>query len=289
VKKFFSFVKIEHTLFSLPVIYAGMALAIYANKLAGTPQPRTVDLVKAGGLILLAATGARTVGFALNRIIDRHIDARNPRTQVRDLPTGRMSLKEAYGVMLGGLVSYILAASQLNTLCLVLSPIPLAVFCFYPFMKRFTHFAHVGVGASLALGPLGGYFAVRPTLVGAEPAIFLSLFTWMWVSGFDIIYSTADEDFDKKEGLFSMPSRYGATRALRVSGFIHVIAFVLLLMVYLTAFSGSVVTLTLLLIAGILLYLEQKKATDVELAFFKINAVLGFVVFIFVITGVALA
>lgn len=289
MKKFFSFVKIEHTLFSLPMIYAGMAFGLFATVAAGQPSPSVGELIRSGIFILLAATGARTVGFALNRIIDRHIDARNPRTATRDLPSGRMSLKEAYGVLVAGLVIYFASAAMLNSLCLALSPIPLAVFAIYPFMKRFTVFAHFGVGASLALGPLGGYFAVRPTLEGALPAILLSLFTWCWVSGFDIIYATADEQFDKKEGLYSMPSRFGSARALQISAIIHIISFALLVGVYATAFAGSVLALILLVVSGLLLYLEQKKSTDVELAFFKINAVLGFVVFLFVIVGVSLA
>lgn len=289
MKKFFSFVKIEHTLFSLPMIYAGMAFGVYATSRSGDAMPSVGELVRSGFFILLAATGARTVGFALNRIIDRHIDAKNPRTATRDLPSGRMSLKEAYSVLFTALAIYFASAAMLNSLCLALSPIPLAVFAIYPFMKRFTVFAHFGVGASLALGPLGGYFAVRPTLDGALPAILLSLFTWCWVSGFDIIYATADEQFDKKEGLFSMPSRFGSTRALQVSAFIHVISFLLLVGVYLAAFRGSILALILLGTSGALLYLEQKKSTDVELAFFKINAVLGFVVFLFVMIGVSLA
>jgi 4-hydroxybenzoate polyprenyltransferase len=289
MKKFFSFVKIEHTLFSLPMIYAGMAFGLFATSSAGGHSPSVMTLLQSGIFILIAATGARTVGFALNRIIDRHIDAKNPRTANRDLPSGRMSLKEAYGVLVTALIVYFASAAMLNTLCLELSPIPLAVFAIYPFMKRFTVFAHFGVGASLALGPLGGYFAVRPTLEGSLPVILLSLFTWCWVSGFDIIYATADENFDKKEGLHSMPSRFGSERALQISAVIHVISFLLLIGVYVTAFRGSVLALILLLVAGMLLYLEQKKSTDVELAFFKINAVLGFVVFLFVIIGVTMA
>jgi 4-hydroxybenzoate polyprenyltransferase len=290
MKKYFSFVKIEHTLFSLPVIYAGMALGYLAIIRNGEPIPSSLSLWKIGAWILLAATGARTVGFAMNRIVDRHIDAKNPRTAIRDLPTGKMSLRQAYGVLAAGTAFYLLAASQLNSLCLALSPIPLAVFCIYPFLKRFTIFSHFGVGLSLALGPLGGYFAIRPIIdVAILPAIFLMLFTWLWVSGFDIIYSTSDEEFDKREGLFSFPSRFGKKKALFYSGMIHVFAFILLIGLYLSAFSGSIVAASLLIAAGFLLYFEQKKADDVELAFFKINAVLGFVVFTFVFLGVELS
>ena len=290
MKKYFSFVKIEHTLFSLPVIYAGMALGYLAIIQNGEPIPTASSLWMIGIWILVAATGARTVGFAMNRIVDRHIDARNPRTAIRDLPSGKMNLNQAYGVLVAGLILYLIAAFQLNSLCLLLSPIPLIVFCIYPFLKRYTIFSHFGVGLSLALGPLGGYFAVRPRIdITILPIVFLTLFTWLWVSGFDIIYSISDEEFDKREGLFSFPSRLGKIKDLKYSGLIHAIAFALLIGLYVSAFYGSIIVAILLLVTGYLLYLEQKKADDVELAFFKINAVLGFVVFTFVIIGVELA
>ncbi|MBS1903316.1 MAG: 4-hydroxybenzoate octaprenyltransferase [Bacteroidetes bacterium] len=290
MNKYFSFVKIEHTLFSLPMIYSGMALGYFALSNAHQPVPSTFELIKLGVLVLVAATGARTTGFAMNRIVDRHIDAKNPRTATRDLPSGRMTLSQGYSVLAAGIVIYLIAASQINSLCFALSPIPLLVFGLYPFLKRFTVLAHFGVGLSLALGSLGGYFAVNPMVdMRILPAACLFLFTWCWVAGFDIIYATADEEFDKKEGLFSFPARFGKKRALRYSGFIHVLAFLLLAGVYLSAFAGSIVVAILLIAAGYLLYLEQAKAEDVELAFFKINALLGFVVFSFVLTGVELA
>jgi 4-hydroxybenzoate polyprenyltransferase len=289
MKKFFSFVKIEHTLFSLPMIFSGMALGVHANRVAGLQSLSASELTGIGLLILGAATGARTVGFAINRIVDRHIDAKNPRTAVRDLPSGRMKLSEAYGVLVAGLAMYFTCAALLNPVCLALSPIPIAIFGLYPFMKRFTSLAHFGLGASLALGPLGAYVAVRPSIEGALPAVLLSLFTWFWASGFDIIYSTSDEAFDKREGLFSLPAKFGSQRALQISSFIHFTSFLVLVAVYLAAFRGSITAGVLLFISGILLYLEQKKSADVELAFFKINAVLGFVVMLFVIVGVSLA
>ncbi len=266
-----------------------MILGYWAHILSGQPVPDTSGMIRISLLILAAATGARTVGFALNRIIDRQIDARNPRTATRDLPSGKMTLKQAYGVLLAGLVVYLIAASQINLLCLALSPIPILVFAIYPYLKRFTVFAHFGVGLSLALGPVGGYFAIHPSIDWSIiPIIWLFLFTWCWVAGFDIIYSTYDESFDKSEGLFSFPSRFGKKKALQYSGFIHIIAFLLLAGVYVSAFAGSFIVGILLLASGYLLYLEQAKAEDVELAFFKINAVLGFVVFTFVLIGVEL-
>ena len=151
MKKYFTFVKIEHTLFSLPVIYAGMALGYLAIVKNGELPPATSALWFIGCCILAAATGARTVGFAMNRIVDRHIDAKNPRTALRELPTGRMSLKQAYAVLIGGIGIYLFAAFQLNWLCLAMSPIPLFVFSIYPFLKRFTILSHFGLGLSLSL------------------------------------------------------------------------------------------------------------------------------------------
>jgi 4-hydroxybenzoate polyprenyltransferase len=285
MKKFFSFVKIEHTLFSLPMIYAGMALGLDANRADGLVLSPGMIIQKAL-LILGAATGARTVGFAVNRIVDRRIDAKNPRTAGRELPSGKMTMGQALAILAVALIVLESCAAALNPLCLALSPIPLIVFSIYPFMKRFTSLSHFGIGASLALGPLGAFFAVHPELPRALPAILLSLFTWLWTSGFDIIYSTSDEAFDKREGLFSFPARFGSRRALQWSGVIHAVSFFVLAAVYLVAFRGSLIAAALLLIAGFLLYLEQKKSSDVNLAFFKINAVLGFVVLLFVIVGV---
>ena len=274
MKKFFSFVKIEHTLFSLPLIYSGVLLA------ARDKMPP----VSVFFLVLTAATGARTVAFALNRIIDRHIDSRNPRTAGRDLPTGRMTLWEASWVMITGLALYFGSAYLLSWFCFIMAPIPLAVFIIYPTMKRYTRLAHFGVGMGLAMGPLGGWFAVSPSFDNLLAPGLLSLFTLFWVAGFDIIYATLDEEFDRKECLYSFPALFGRERALRYSGYLHLLAFVLLIALFFYSVF-SLIALPLLLLTGYLLYLEQKKADDVELAFFKINAVAGFAVFVMVIVG----
>lgn len=275
MRKFFSFVKIEHTLFSLPLIYSGVLLA-------------SKDSLPSVGLLILvltAATGARTVAFALNRIIDRRIDGMNPRTASRDLPSGRMTLTEALGVLFAGLALYFGSAYLLSGFCFYLSPIPLAVFVIYPTMKRYTPLAHFGVGLGLAIGPLGGWFAVSPSFENLFAPCLLSLFTLLWVAGFDIIYATLDEDFDRKASLYSFPARFGKERALRYSGYLHVVAFFILVGLFFYSVL-SMMALPLLLLTGFLLYLEQRKSEDVELAFFKINAVAGFSVFSMILIGV---
>lgn len=275
MRKYFSFVKIEHTLFSLPLIFAGMLLASRGE----IPGPGMLLLV------LAAATGARTVAFALNRIIDRHIDAKNPRTASRDLPTGRMTMQEAIGVMTAGLGLYFGSAYLISPFCFSMSPIPLGVFLVYPTMKRYTPLAHFGVGLGLAMGPLGGWFAISPSFDNLLTPGLLSLFTLLWVAGFDIIYATLDEEFDRKESLYSFPSRFGRERALRYSGYLHLAAFAILAALFVQSVL-SLLALPLLLLTGFLLFLEQKKAEDVELAFFKINAVAGFSVLAMVGVGV---
>jgi len=236
-------------------------------------------------LILLAATGARSVALTLNRIIDREIDKRNPRTVVRELPSGKMSYLEALSVLTVGAIVYFLSAALISTFCLVLSPIPIVVFTLYPYMKRFTPFCHFGVGLGLAMAPLGGWFAVHPTLKGVLPGALLSLFTLFWVTGFDVIYSTLDELFDRKENLHSFTSRYGKERALRYSGYLHFLAFVCLGILF-AVYIKALLALPFLVLTGILLFMENRKAEDVELAFFKINAFLGFSVLGMVVTGV---
>jgi 4-hydroxybenzoate polyprenyltransferase len=275
VKKFFSFVKIEHTLFSLPLIYSGVLLASRGH-LPAWP----VFL-----LVLLAGTGARTVAFALNRMIDRHIDAKNPRTATRDLPSGRMTMWEAAWVMISGLGLYFLSATLISDFCLKMSPIPLVVFAVYPTMKRYTPLAHFGVGMGLAMGPLGGWFAVSPSFDNILAPALLSLFTLFWGTGFDIIYATLDEEFDRKASLYSFPSRFGRAKALRASALFHLAAFAMLAWLFFSS-AFSMFALPLLVVTGCLLFLEHRKSEDVELAFFKINAIAGFSVLAMIVVGV---
>ena len=266
MKKYFRFIKIEHTLFSLPLIYAGVFLA--------AERVPSVELLV---FVLLAATGARTIAMTLNRIIDAEIDRRNFRTNNREIPAGRMSLSEATGVLLVGMVLYFGAAYLISWFCFILSPIPLIIFVVYPYAKRFTALAHFGVGLGLSMAPLGGWFAVKGSLENILPGVLISLFTLLWSTGFDVIYSTLDEKFDKKAGLFSFPSRFGSKKALIISSALHILAFGILILLFLISIN-NLWALPFLLLSGVLLYLEQKKSSDVELAFFKINAVIGFVV-----------
>jgi len=284
VRTWASFVRLEHTLFSLPLILAGIFTV------PGPPMS-----LRRWILIAVAAVGARTAAMSLNRIIDRRLDARNPRTQGRELPSGRMSGAEAWGLLAGSSLAYLLACWALDPATLFylkVAPIPLGVFTVYPFLKRVTPLCHFGVGLALALAPLAGWAAAHPSLAVPGPATWLALFAFFWVSGFDIIYATLDEASDRANGVHSMVVTLGRKRALMLSGALHVLAFASLLVavlhileqVLLAGASGAHfwpamgVTLVLLVITAVLLLLEQTWAENVNLAFFKVNVWVGFVV-----------
>ncbi|MBI4355464.1 MAG: UbiA family prenyltransferase [Candidatus Omnitrophica bacterium] len=269
-----SFVKLKHTLFSLPMIYAG---AILAHR--QMPQWSQVFLIG------FAALGGRIAAMGLNRIIDREIDRRNPRTASRELPRGAMRLSEAWGVTLAGAAIYLLSAAILGPRCLQLAPIPLAVFAVYPYLKRVTPLCHFGLGFAWSLAPLGGWIAVSPATTYWGPAVLLCAFSFFWVSGFDIIYATQDEAIDRAQRLHSLPADIGRARALHISRLLHAAAFLQMVFLYWLEMRTPLAFCFLVLIAA-LLVIEHAKVEDVEVAFFRVNAILGFVVLGFVVSGI---
>ena len=272
--KYARFVKIEHTLFSLPVLFSGSILADMA-----WPGWRVT------GLVLLAATGGRTLAMTLNRILDRSIDRKNPRTASRELASGALGLFHAFLVGLLSLLVYVWAAQQLSDFCLRWSGLPVALFFIYPLLKRFTWLAHFGLGLTWAMAPLAGWFAVRPGFEGCWPAAILAVFSFFWLAGFDIIYATLDEAFDRSQGLYSLPARFGRRRALRVSALLHVAAFLCLAALYMTVLNG-VWAAFFMTIAGFFLFFEHILSDNVDMAFFKMNVVTGFLVLAMVVMGV---
>lgn len=274
LQKYSTFIKLEHSLFSIPLFFAGAFLA----------EGRWPDF-QATLLILTAGISARVVAMILNRLIDRRIDALNPRTKDRHLASGTMTVMEAWVIAFIALCAYLWAAWSLSDFCLRLAWIPLAGFTIYPYLKRFTKWAHVGLGIVWSLVPLSGFFGVKPSLEGVLPVVMLGLFTVFWLAGFDIIYATSDEEFDRKAGLFSLPACWGSERALRMARFFHGLAFLMLLVLYVVWFSGPI-TVMLLMIVGFLLYLEQKLSLYVDVAFFQMNVIVGFAVLFFVMSGI---
>jgi 4-hydroxybenzoate polyprenyltransferase len=274
VRTYASFVRLEHTLFSLPLLLAGVF------SVPGPPLTTMRWL-----LIGLAAVSARTAAMALNRVIDRRLDALNPRTRGRELPSGRMRGLEA-GLMLAvSVMLYLAACAALGRWYVKVAWIPLFIFGVYPYLKRFTALCHVGVGVALALAPLAGYAAAHPDLASPQPAIALAIFALFWVTGFDIIYATLDEAFDREHGIHSLVASLGRSRALRVSAVLHgLAAFALLIAGFIvlvlgpTAIAGPWTMFPVLIVWGavaLLLYLEQRWAEDVNLAFFTVNVWVG--------------
>ena len=261
------YLKIEHTLFSVPLIYAGALLA---------EPPLTL---RTAVLVLVAATGARTTALGLNRILDRHLDARNPRTANRALPAGKITLRGAALVAVLSFLVALAAAWAISPRCLWISPLPLLAFFGYPLLKRFTRWAHLGLGITLALGPLCGFYAVALEWRALVPILTLSAFTALWSAGFDILYATLDEESDRRTGVFSLPAAIGSGRALRVAAVLHGLAFGALMLLFSTSLHGTVSGLMFLL-TGVLFIVQHRLRHHVNFAFFQVNALLGGVVFL---------
>ena len=270
LKVWAEYLKIEHTLFSVPLIYAGALLA------EPPLTPRTAVL------ILVAATGARTAALGLNRILDRHLDAQNPRTANRALPAGAISLRGAVAVAMLAFMVALVAAWAISPRCLIIAPVPLAAFVGYPLLKRTTRWAHLGLGVTLALGPLCGFYAVALEWRGLFPILMLSAFTALWSAGFDILYATLDEESDRRTGVFSLPAAIGSRRAVRVAAGMHALAFAALMILFSTSLHGAVSGLLFALTGG-LFVLQHLLRQHVSFAFFQVNAVLGCVVFLGVV------
>ena len=278
LRTYASFVRFEHTLFSLPLILAGIF------SVPGSPLGAS-----RWALIAVAAVGARTAAMALNRLIDRRLDALNPRTRSRELPSGAMRTSEAVALLIASLVAYLAACAALGPWYLRVSAVPLVVFATYPYLKRFTPLCHLGVGLALALAPLAGYAAAHPDLARPQAALWIAAFALAWVTGFDIIYATLDEEFDREHRLHSLVAWLGRERALRISGLLHRIAALLLVPAVIAILSYApggptsnvnvlIGSLALLVAVAVLLSLEQRWAENVNLAFFKVNVWVGFAV-----------
>ncbi len=222
--RYASFVKLPHTLFALPFAGVGAVLASYTH-----PEGITWRNVL---WIVVAFTAARFAAMGFNRIVDRHWDAANPRTAARELPSGRLTLGQAWGGVLAAAAIFVAASWQLNPLCGWLSPLALAWVGFYSYTKRFTHWAHNVLGFSLAMAPVGAYLAVAGTWSRPWYSLLtLASAVMFWVAGFDIIYSLQDIAFDQQHGLYSLPARKGVKRALFLARLFHAhsVAFFLVL------------------------------------------------------------
>ncbi|PLX69627.1 MAG: 4-hydroxybenzoate octaprenyltransferase [Denitrovibrio sp.] len=271
-KTFLSMIKVEHTLFALPFAFTGMFLAA-----KGIPSFMTIFWV------VVAVLGARSGAMGFNRVADAKIDARNPRTAGRDIPAGRISMKEATLYTFISFGVYFFAAYMLNPLCLILSPVPFLVFILYSYTKRFTALCHIVLGVALGIAPIGAWVAVTGSLNFG--IIMLGLAVLFWVSGFDIVYACQDIDFDRDEGLFSIPRYLGLRNSLYLARVFHVIAFLIFLYTWSYFDLGFIYLVGILLTGGFMVYqhsiIKPEDLSRLDMAFFGLNAYISVSICVF--------
>lgn len=271
IKYYLELIKVEHTVFALP-------FALTSALIAANGFPTAYQLF----WIVVALFGARTAAMSLNRLIDAEIDAKNPRTANRHIPRGAVKKVEALFLSIFGFLLMVYSAYKLNPLALKLSPLAVVILTVYSFTKRFTSLCHLVLGIAVSLAPLGAWVAVRGTI--DLPALLLSLAVALWVAGFDIIYALQDVEFDRKEGLYSLPSRLGIERALLISKLFHLSTLLLLLAVGFMEKLGLFYYLGLL-ISSLLMVKEHlivsREREKVAFAFFNLNGYISLTVFLF--------
>ncbi|MGH3328870.1 MAG: menaquinone biosynthesis prenyltransferase MqnP [Streptomycetales bacterium] len=280
VRAFLRLVKVEHSVFALPFVYIAAL-----NAMAGGPGSRWVDLA----LITVAMVGARTFAMAMNRIIDRHIDARNPRTAERELVTGTVSVRTASLGALAALGVFLAAAALLNPLCLALAPLAVIPLVVYPYGKRFTWAPHAILGLAQAVAPVGAWIAVTGTW-SWTPAV-LGLAVGCWIGGFDIIYALQDYEVDRRIGVQSLPARFGPVVALWCSRGAHAVTAGLLvwfgLLVGAAAFWYVGVAVVTLALAYEQALVKPHDLSKVSRAFFTVNGFVGIALFCFAVVDLA--
>jgi 4-hydroxybenzoate polyprenyltransferase len=281
LRKYFEFVRFSHTVFALPFALAAMVAAAQSNR--GWPGWRTFLL------ILAAMVCARTAAMGFNRISDREFDVLNPRTAKRHLPTGVIDVSSAGWLVGASAAGLVLTAYFINPICFYLSPVALAVVFFYSVTKRFTDFSHFFLGLALALAPVGAWLAVTGKF--AWPPIVLALAVVFWLVGFDIIYATQDYEADKTQGLHSLPVRWGIAGALRFALAAHAVMVGLLLAFGLISgmrvpyYVGLVIIFTCLGVEHKLA--QHRDPVRVNVAFFRMNALISMVLLTSVVADVA--
>jgi 4-hydroxybenzoate polyprenyltransferase len=278
INKWASFVRFSHTVFALPFALAAMAVA--AREHRGWPGTRTVLL------ILAAMVCARTCAMSFNRIADRKFDALNPRTADRHLPAGRIGLAGAIALCALSAAGLVAVSGLLNALCLYLSPVALAVICFYSLTKRFTDYTHVFLGLSLALAPVGAWLAVKGAEISALEVLqmlVLAATVVLWLVGFDIIYALQDYEFDRTHGLHSLVVGWGPKNALHAAFLAHMMMCGLLLAFGLLCRFRTAYLIGWSIIVGCLVlehWIARRRSLDwINVAFFRLNALVGAVFF----------
>jgi 4-hydroxybenzoate polyprenyltransferase len=272
LKTYGEMIKISHTIFALPFALSAVVLASrYAD----------ITLYQIF-FIVLAMTGARSAAMGFNRIADKKIDKFNPRTSIREIPSGKISLKSAWFFVVFSSALFIFSAFMLGKLCFYLSFPALFILLFYSYTKRFTSLAHIYLGFAISLAPLGAFIALTNSVnLGI---IILSLTLLTYISGFDILYSCQDLSFDRENNLFSIPAKLGEKKAFLISDILHLFTFLCLVSLYFI-FSMNYIFLMCVILTGILLIMEHivvrpGKMEKIDLAFFNINSVISITLFL---------
>ena len=277
LRVYLEMIKVEHSIFALPFAMIGMMWASRWQR--NTPWPGWWDF----GWIVVAMVSCRSAAMAFNRIADRNIDAENPRTRMRALPAGLLSLRQANRYFYGSCIIFFVAAFMLNRLAFELSPVALAVTLFYSVTKRFTAFCHFILGLSLGIAPAAAWIGVTGTLHPGIIAITGAVL--LWTAGFDIIYALQDVDFDKEHKLHSLPEKLGKKKALGISRLCHIDAVILLLYGGALLSAGPIYYGGVAFAAGLLIYEQSLVRPDdlskVNLAFFTLNGFVSIGVFVF--------
>ncbi len=263
-------IKFEHSIFALPFALISVVLAAEENfswkKLAW---------------IVVAMVGARSAAMAFNRIVDRHIDAENPRTNSRALPTGQISFGYVSAFTLASSLIFVVASLQLNSLCFWLSFLVLGILFFYSYTKRFTSFSHLVLGFCLGMAPLGAWIALKGEFHWLPGLIGLAVI--LWTAGFDILYSCQDVDYDQRRGLYSIPRRYGIAPALRISSGLHALMVLTLLALLWLAHLSWISLGGIFLVAVLLCYehllVRPNDLSKINAAFFTVNGFISLLLF----------
>ncbi|HVY41359.1 MAG TPA: UbiA-like polyprenyltransferase [Polyangia bacterium] len=272
VVKFGRMVKFEHTLFALPFALAAAAIAARGH---GITAARVAG-------IIVAMAGARTAAMGFNRIVDRNIDARNPRTARREIPAGVISLRAAWIMTLAATAVFVLAAAALGPLCLALSPVALLFLFGYSFTKRFTSLCHLFLGLAIASGPAGAWIAVRGDF-GWPPGL-LMIAVGSWIAGFDILYALSDREFDRSAGIHSIPAWLGVTGSLIASAVLHVVTVLALVLLGTVAHMGPAYLSGVAIVVALLIYehaiVRPTDLSRLDMAFFNLNGYVSVVFFL---------
>ena len=271
-------IKFSHSVFALPFAFSGAALAALAVD---------ISLVQVFW-IAVAMVGARSAAMGFNRLVDRDVDAANPRTAARELPRGLISPGAVRVLIAISSAALVLAAWRLNPLCFALSPVALGIVFFYSYAKRFTWATQFFLGFALSVAPIGAWIAITGRL-NAE-ILLLAGAVLAWVSGFDIIYACQDVAFDRAHGIYSIPQRFGVRRGLTIARGLHAVSFLLMAAVGVSFGLGTIYTAGLVVVAGLMVYEHSLVKPDdlsrLGVAFMNVNAAISTVFFAFTLGDV---